>query len=191
MDKKNENRKIYTKTGDSGQTSLIGGTRVPKYNDRIEAYGTLDELNAHLGVVFDSLDDTNLKDQIQLIIKTIFNIESLIAIDPKSKCHIKINQLETSDILFLESEIDKMNEVLPELTNFILPGGNISASYCHVARCVCRRSERIILRLNACEPVDNTILKYINRLSDYLFVLSRYICFQHLCNEKKWTHEKI
>ncbi len=186
MDKKTENKKIYTKTGDKGETSLIGGRRVPKFDLRIEAYGTLDELNAHLGVVFDSIADSNSKKNIQKIIETIFKIESLIAIDPKSKCNIKIEELNASEIQFLEIEIDKMNEVLPKINNFILPGGNISASFCHVARCVCRRAERNILELNSIESVDETILKYLNRLSDYLFVLSRFICFTELCNEKKW-----
>ncbi len=181
-----ENRKIYTKTGDKGETSLIGGSRVPKFHIRIEAYGTLDELNAQLGVVYDSIIDSTSQKSIQKIIETIFKMESIIALDPKSKFENNLPKLNQTDIDFLEIEIDRMNEVLPKLENFILPGGNIAASFCHVARCVCRRAERNILRLHYEEAVEDAILKYMNRLSDYLFILSRFICFQHVCKEQKW-----
>lgn len=179
-------QKIYTKTGDQGETSLIGGTRVPKYHERIEAYGTLDELNAQLGVVHDSINDEETKQTLQIIIERIFRIESLIAYDTSSNLTIDLPQIELNDVKLLEDEIDRMNEFLPKLSNFILPGGNLSASFCHVARCVCRRAERNILKLRTTENVSSTILEYVNRLSDYLFVLSRYICAKNLCIEKKW-----
>lgn len=182
----NKDWKIYTKTGDKGETSLIGGTRVPKYDDRIEAYGTLDELNSFLGVVYDSVDEKEVKEVLQVIIEHVFRIESLVAYDRSSKEEITLPQVYNQDVRFLENEIDRMNEVLPELNHFILPGGHLASSYCHVARCVCRRAERKILLLGRKTDIDKTILTYINRLSDYLFVLSRYLCFRTTCQEKKW-----
>ena len=181
-----KNWKIYTKTGDKGETSLIGGTRVPKYHDRIEAYGTLDELNAHLGVVHDSIEDVSTQKMLQNIIEKIFRIESNIALDPNGLNQIDLPCINSTDVNTLETEIDRMNETLPILSNFILPGGNLAASFCHVARCVCRRAERCIYRININQPMDALVLEYINRLSDYLFVLSRFICLQNLCKEKKW-----
>ncbi|MDD4575297.1 MAG: cob(I)yrinic acid a,c-diamide adenosyltransferase [Bacteroidales bacterium] len=182
----NKDWKIYTKTGDKGETSLIGGTRVPKYDDRIEAYGTLDELNSFLGVVYDSVDKEDVKNVLQTIIEHVFIIESLVAYDKSSGEEITLPQIYDQDVLFLENEIDKMNEVLPELNHFILPGGHLASSYCHVARCVCRRAERKILLLGTKTDIDKIILTYMNRLSDYLFVLSRFLCSQNTCNEKEW-----
>lgn len=186
MTEDTKNWKIYTKTGDKGETSLIGGTRVPKYHDRIEAYGTLDELNAHLGVVHDCIDDELTKNNLQNIIEKVFRIESNIALDPEHLNQFNLPKIDSSDVKLLESEIDRMNETLPILSNFVLPGGNLAASFCHVARCVCRRAERCIYRINIHQPMDALVLEYINRLSDYLFVLSRFICSQNLCIEKKW-----
>ncbi len=182
--------KIYTKTGDKGETSLIGGTRVPKYDERIEAYGTLDELNSFLGVVFDSVDNQNVKDVLQTIIERVFRIESLIAYDKGSGQELSLPKIFEEDVRFLEIEIDKMNSVLPELNHFILPGGHLASSYCHVARCVCRRAERKILLLAIKVEVESLIIKYVNRLSDYLFVLARYLCMSDSCQEKKWITKK-
>ena len=182
--------KIYTKTGDKGEKSLIGGTRVPKYDDRIEAYGTLDELNSFLGVVFDSIDNEAVKNVLQLIIERVFRIESLLAYDKSSGQLIELPEISADDVRFLELEIDKMNNVLPELNHFILPGGNLASSYCHVARCVCRRAERKILLLATKVEIESLIIKFMNRLSDFLFVLARYLCMSESCQEKQWITKK-
>lgn len=171
--------KIYTKTGDKGQTSLIGGTRVPKHHIRIETYGTVDELNSYIGLVSDSISETTLQKNLKEIQDRLFTIGSSLASDPE-KSKMKIPDLKQSDIEFLEAEIDRMNAQLPELKSFILPGGNIASSYAHVARCVCRRTERLAVQLAENEFVDEKVIIYLNRLSDYLFVLARYI--SHLAN---------
>lgn len=164
--------KIYTKTGDKGQTSLIGGTRLPKHHIRIEAYGTVDELNSHIGLVRDQQIDGNSKNILVEIQDRLFTIGSLLAADPE-KNKMKLPQVSEEDIVLLEKEIDKMNETLPEMKQFVLPGGHTTVSFCHIARCVCRRAERAVLRLAENETVDEILYKYLNRLSDYLFVLSR------------------
>lgn len=164
--------KIYTKTGDKGQTSLIGGTRVPKHHIRIEAYGTIDELNSWVGVLRDMIQDDKV---IQLLIEVqdrLFTIGSLLAADPE-KSKMKLPELEPGDITLLEQAIDAMNENLPPMRQFVLPGGHLVVSYCHVTRCVCRRAERNCIHLTELAPVNELILQYLNRLSDYLFVLSR------------------
>ena len=165
--------KIYTKTGDKGTTSLIGGTRVPKYHDRIEAYGTLDELNAWIGLVRDQEIDKQSKKILLEIQEKLFIIESHLAKDPGGSA-VKLPQLQDEDVLLLEKEIDKMNAQLPELTNFILPGGHPTVSYCHLARTVCRRAERLVIKMDVNHVVEPLTIVYLNRLSDYLFVLSRY-----------------
>jgi cob(I)alamin adenosyltransferase len=165
--------KIYTKTGDKGQTSLIGGTRVPKFHPRIEAYGTIDELNSYIGLIRDHDIAAHFKEVLLEVQDRLFTAESLVALDPESKVEVKLPQLFDSDIELLEREIDAMNEALPELSNFILPGGHPLVSYCHIARCVCRRAERLIIRLNQSQPVPEKVIQYLNRLSDYLFVLAR------------------
>ncbi len=164
--------KIYTKTGDKGQTSLIGGTRIPKFDIRIEAYGTVDELNSHIGLVRDQAIDENSRVMLIEIQDRLFTIGSLLAADPV-KNKMTLPQISEQDITLLEKQIDSMNEHLPEMKSFILPGGHTTISFCHIARCVCRRAERCVLKLNENEPVDELIYKYLNRLSDYLFVLSR------------------
>lgn len=164
--------KIYTKTGDKGQTSLIGGTRVPKFDIRIEAYGTVDELNSNIGLVRDQAIDERSKSILIEIQDRLFTIGSLLAADPE-KNKMQLPQISEKDIELLESEIDSMNEHLPEMKHFVLPGGHNTVSFCHIARCVCRRAERCVLKLNEESPVDELIYKYLNRLSDYLFVLSR------------------
>lgn len=178
--------KIYTKTGDKGETSLIGGTRVPKYHDRIEAYGTLDELNSFLGLIRDQEIDSQLKDLLIEIQDRVFTAESILALDPSHTPLRKLPEIEESDILLLEDEIDKMNEVLPSLTNFILPGGHPTVSYCHVARTVCRRAERLTIKLAQNYEVSNLVIKYLNRLSDYLFVLARKLTKDLGATETPW-----
>ena len=164
--------KVYTKSGDQGQTSLIGGTRVPKYDDRVEAYGTIDELNSYIGIIRDLSKEQAIKDLLLQIQERLFVAESRVAVDSK-KALQKMPGLEEKDILLLEKSIDKMNETLPELTAFILPSGHILASHSHVARTICRRAERITLKAFPDGNVDPLVLKYLNRLSDYLFVLAR------------------
>lgn len=180
--------KIYTKTGDKGQTSLIGGTRVPKYHERIEAYGTLDELNSYVGLIRDQDINPHLKNILLEIQDRVFTAESLLAADPGVQVK-SLPPLKDTDITLLEEQIDKMNETLPELKNFILPGGHTTVSYCHIARCVCRRAERITLRLveNAPQTIQgDMIIKYLNRLSDYLFVLARRIAYDLNADETTW-----
>jgi cob(I)alamin adenosyltransferase len=164
--------KIYTKTGDKGETSLIGGVRVPKYHLRIESYGTIDELNSYLGLVKESITDKHAKEILYQIQDRLFTIGSVLASDPE-KSKMKIPDLHPEDITALEQEMDSMDALLPALKNFILPGGNIAASYCHVARCVCRRAERLAVHLQTETAVPEIITTYLNRLSDYLFMLSR------------------
>jgi cob(I)alamin adenosyltransferase len=177
--------KIYTKTGDKGQTSLIGGTRIPKFDVRIEAYGTVDELNSNIGLVRDQEIDEHSKIILIEIQDRLFTIGSLLAADPE-KNKMVLPQISETDIVLLEKEIDAMNEYLPEMKHFILPGGHTTISFCHVARCVCRRAERCVLALNEVNPVDELIYKYLNRLSDYLFVLSRKITFDLKAIETPW-----
>jgi len=166
--------KIYTKTGDKGETSLIGGVRVPKYHSRIEAYGMVDELNSHIGLVKDSVEDPQTKNMLYEIQDRLFTIGSVLASDPE-KSKMKIPDLYEADVEFLEKEIDMMEAELPELKNFILPGGHPVVSYCHIARCVCRHAERLIVQLKNENEIPEVIISYMNRLSDYLFVLSRKI----------------
>jgi cob(I)alamin adenosyltransferase len=173
--------KIYTKTGDLGKTSLIGGTKVPKSHIRIESYGTVDELNSYIGLVSDYLNDAGTKLILKEIQDRLFTIGSSLACDPDKEPLMKIPDLKESDINLLEREIDKMNDVLPQMKNFILPGGDVAVSTTHVARCVCRRAERICVNMLENEMfVELLVIKYLNRLSDYLFVLARYVA--HLLN---------
>jgi len=168
-----EEFKIYTKTGDKGQTSLIGGTRVPKYHPRIEAYGTVDELKSYIGLIRDQEISDDLKALLLEIQDRLFTIESQLAYDPETPLNRPLPEISEDDIIKLEMAIDKMNEDLEPLSSFILPGGHVSVSHCHVARCICRRAERITIRLAELHPVNPLNIKYLNRLSDYLFVLAR------------------
>jgi len=177
--------KIYTKKGDTGKTGLIGGTRVPKNAIRIDAYGTVDELNSFLGVVRDCEIDLKYKTQIIEIQDRLFTIGSSLASDPE-KSNMKIPDLKESDIEALENWIDEMDEELPEMRFFVLPGGHQAVSFCHVARCVCRRAERIIVELNEKEYVATLVLSYMNRLSDYIFVLGRKISQDLGAEEQAW-----
>jgi cob(I)alamin adenosyltransferase len=167
--------KIYTKTGDKGTTSLIGGTKVPKSHLRIEAYGSVDELNSYLGLCRDLVGDDQIRKTILEIQDRLFTIGSSLACDPIKEPKMRIPDLKSGDITLLEKEIDRMNEVLPSMKSFILPGGHPIVSHLHVARCVCRRSERACVRLELESlEVEPMILQYLNRLSDYLFMLARY-----------------
>lgn len=180
--------KIYTKTGDKGQTSLIGGTRVPKYHDRIEAYGTLDELNSYIGLIRDSLQNAGINEVLIEIQDRLFTAESLLAADPSKELKTLPVIIE-QDITLLERQIDLMNESLPALTSFILPGGHPTSSFCHVARCVCRRAERLTIKLIEMYPdtlQGEMVVKYLNRLSDYLFVLARSINYNAGGIETPW-----
>ncbi len=168
--------KIYTKTGDLGTTSLIGGTKVSKSNLRIETYGSVDELNSHLGLLIDTCDDDASRQTLKEIQDRLFTIGSSLACDPEKESKMKIPDLKETDVEFLEREIDRMNEALPDMKHFILPGGHVAVSNIHIARCVCRRVERWCVNMHDHQLfIDPLIIKYINRLSDYLFVLARYI----------------
>jgi cob(I)alamin adenosyltransferase len=181
--------KIYTKTGDKGLTSLIGGTRLPKHHIRIEAYGTVDELNSHIGLLRDVIQDNPTTDLLISIQDRLFTIGSHLAADPE-KNKMELPSLFEDDILALEKAIDKIDEVVPEMKSFVLPGGHIHVSYCHIARCVCRRAERAVLRLAENEKVDDLHFKYLNRLSDYLFMLSRWLTFSYNSQEIPWKPKK-
>lgn len=179
--------KIYTKTGDKGGTSLIGGVRVPKSHIRIESYGTVDELNSQLGVVNDLCNSAEINEWLREIQDRLFTIGSALATDPGKEVKMKLPDLHESDVTWLEQHIDKMNEVLPEMRSFILPGGNVASSSCHVARCICRRAERICVGMQEQQEVmPPLIIPYLNRLSDYLFVLARYIGHINNAPEIPW-----
>lgn len=179
--------KIYTKTGDKGSTSLIGGVRVPKSHIRIEAYGTVDELNSYVGMVNDLCANPGIDEALREIQDRLFTIGSALATNPDKEVKMKLPGLFETDVLWLETQIDKMNEVLPEMRSFILPGGNLASSTCHVARCVCRRAERICVGMQQSnEDVPQLIIQYLNRLSDYLFVLARYISHINNAPEIPW-----
>jgi len=178
--------KIYTKTGDKGETSLIGGTRVPKYHDRIEAYGTLDELNSFIGYLRDQLTDAHVRGVLLSVQENLFTAESLLATDSEKEITQSLPKLSEAHVLLLEQEIDAMNLHLPALSSFILPGGHPLVSLCHICRTVCRRGERIIIKLSAETTVDEILIKYINRLSDYLFVLARELAFNNNVPDLPW-----
>lgn len=180
-------RKIYTKTGDLGETSLLGGTRVLKSNERVEAYGTIDELNSYIGLLRDQTIAEHYKMILLRIQENLFIAEARIAADPNLK-QTSLPVLHAEEIKILENEIDEMNKSLTELTHFILPGGYMPSSLSHVARTVCRRAERAVIRLSlTTEPAEDIIIKYLNRLSDYLFVLARKIGKDAGADETLWT----
>ena len=188
--------KIYTKTGDSGTTSLFGGSRVPKHHIRIESYGTLDELNAFIGLLNDQSIDNWQKQVLTEIQTNLFTIGSVLATPPDKEYlangqkRLNIITVNQNDVSKLELAIDQMNKTLPEMTHFILPGGHQTVSFCHIARCVCRRAERLVSNLNDIEPLDNDILMYLNRLSDFLFVLARKLTYDLNVTEIKWIPKK-
>lgn len=188
--------KIYTKTGDDGSTGLFGGSRVPKHHIRIDSYGTVDELNSWLGLIRDQKIDPIYKQQLITIQEHLFTVGAILATDPEKevlkngKQRLKITKVGTSEIEYLETAIDQMDSQLPQMTHFILPGGHTTVSYCHIARTVCRRAERISTLLFQSEPFDKNVLSFINRLSDYLFVLARKLSYDLQANEIKWVPKK-
>lgn len=177
--------KIYTKTGDKGKTSLFGGSKVSKAHLRIESYGTIDELNSYVGLVRDQAVNAGRKDELVEIQDRLFTIGSILATEP-GNTKVKIPALEEADVEFLESKIDEMDEQLPPMKSFILPGGHQAVSFCHVARCVCRRAERLVIELDDSEPVPSKVYQYLNRLSDYLFVLARKMSAELNADEVPW-----
>ncbi|MDO7852766.1 cob(I)yrinic acid a,c-diamide adenosyltransferase [Hymenobacter convexus] len=177
--------KIYTKTGDKGLTSLIGGTRVPKSSLRIECYGTVDELNAHIGLVRDQDVNAVRRPLLKEIQDRLFTIGSALAADPE-KSRMKLPDLHAADVTLLEDEMDRLNLDLPELRAFILPGGHPAVSHAHVARCVCRRAERLAIHLGEESFVAELVVVYLNRLSDFLFVLSRAMAHELGVEEVTW-----
>jgi len=177
--------KIYTKTGDKGLTSLIGGTRVPKSSLRIECYGTVDELNSHIGLVRDQEVNASRRPLLKEIQDRLFTIGSALAADPE-KSKMKLPDLHAADVTLLEEEMDRLNLELPELRAFILPGGHPAVSHAHVARCVCRRAERLVIHLAEDSFVAELVVVYLNRLSDFLFVLSRAMAHELGVEEVTW-----
>ena len=181
--------KIYTKTGDNGTTSLYGGERVSKHDIRVEAYGTVDELNSNLGMLRDIINDKEIESSIIEIQKVLFKIGGLLATDPTKKLNsAKTKRLEIidSDIKFLESQIDLISLSLSKMTHFIIPGGNEIVSYCHICRSISRRAERRVIQLNDLHMVNKNIIPYMNRLSDYLFTVSRKVSDDMKSEEIKW-----
>jgi len=188
--------KIYTKTGDKGTTALFGGTRVAKHHIRIDSYGTVDELNSWIGLIRDQPIDTNTKDTLIYIQDRLFTLGAILATDPEKlilksgKERLNIPKVTTEDIELLEKEMDTMNDTLAPMTHFVLPGGHQSVSFCHITRCVCRRAERLATELYENEPFDERVLQYLNRLSDYLFVLARKLSYDLKAEEIKWIPQK-
>ena len=188
--------KIYTKTGDTGTTALFGGTRVPKHHIRIESYGTVDELNSHIGLIRDQNIASDYKTVLVEVQDRLFTVGAILATPPEQETlkngekRLQNLGIIPSDIEFLEQEIDKMDRSLPPMTNFVLPGGHTTVSYCHIARCVCRRAERLAVHLNDIEPTDERVIKYLNRLSDYLFVLARKLSHDLNADEVQWIPRK-
>lgn len=181
--------KVYTKTGDNGMTGLFGGARVPKHHIRIEAYGTVDELNAHMGLIRDQLKEEQLRTELRTLQEKLFTLGAVLAAEP-GKDNSFLPKINAQDVELLEKSIDRMEESLTPLTSFVLPGGHPLVSQTHVARCVCRRAERYTVALNENEAVDAVVLQFLNRFSDYLFVLSRFICQKVGAEEVKWMPEK-
>lgn len=188
--------KVYTKTGDKGTTSLFGGTRVPKDHIRIESYGTVDELNSYIGLIRDQDMNAHYKDILVEIQDRLFTIGAILATPPEKEVLKsgerrlqKLGIVET-DIELLENEIDSMESELPPMTHFVLPGGHTTVSYCHISRCVCRRAERLAVQLSHNEPVAEIAIKYLNRLSDYLFVLARKLSHDLKAEEVQWIPRK-
>lgn len=181
--------KIYTRTGDKGMTGLFGGARVPKHHIRIESYGTVDELNSYIGLIRHRDIGEHHGEILGEVQDRLFTIGSILASDP-SKSNLSVPDLHQADIDMLEKEMDDMNALLPEMRFFVLPGGSDTLAFCHIARCVCRRAERLVVHLNEAEPVNPLVLTYLNRLSDYLFVLSRSVSASSGASEVPWKPRK-
>lgn len=188
--------KVYTKTGDKGTTSLFGGTRVPKDHARIESYGTVDELNSYIGLIRDQEINTSYKAILIEVQDRLFTVGAILATPPekevKKNGELRLQNLGIvpTDIELLENEIDQMEESIPPMTHFVLPGGHTTVSYCHIARCVCRRAERLAVHLSHNEHVPEIAITYLNRLSDYLFVLARKLSHDLQADEVKWIPRK-
>ena len=188
--------KIYTKTGDTGSTSLFGGTRVAKHHIRINGYGTVDELNSWLGLLRDQEMNVHFREILITTQDKLFTVGAILATDPEKaqlksgKDRLNIPLISIADVEQLEKEMDTMNETMPPMTHFILPGGHTTVSYCHIARTICRRAERMVSLLHENEPVDSMVLTYLNRLSDYLFVLARKLSYDLKADEIKWIPKK-
>jgi cob(I)alamin adenosyltransferase len=188
--------KVYTKTGDKGTTALFGGTRVPKDHIRIDSYGTVDELNSYIGLIRDQEINVHYKNILIEIQDRLFTVGAILA-TPVEKEVLKNGELRLknlgivpTDIELLENEIDAMEDTLPQMTHFVLPGGHQTVSYCHIARCVCRRAERLAVHLSHNETVPEIAIQYLNRLSDYLFVLARKLSSDLKAEEVKWIPRK-
>ena len=188
--------KVYTKTGDTGTTALFGGTRVPKHHIRIESYGTVDELNSHIGLIRDQEINSIYKNVLIEVQDRLFTVGAILATPPEKETlksgekRLQNLGIVETDIEFLENQIDAMEESLPPMTHFVLPGGHTTVSYCHIARCVCRRAERLAVHLNDIEPTNEMVIKYLNRLSDYLFVLARKLSYDLKADEVQWIPRK-
>lgn len=178
--------KIYTKTGDKGKTSLFGGSRVSKSDDRLEAYGTIDELNSYIGLIRDTQTESTRKAFLKEIQDRLFTVGAHLATDKENKKD-QLPDLLDSDVESLEGEMDEMDKALPEMKSFILPGGHVHVSYCHIARTVCRRAERLTIRLSEGAEIEPIIIRYLNRLSDYLFVLGRKLAIELGVEEVPWN----
>jgi len=185
--KKNNQMKIYTKTGDKGTTSLLSGERVKKFNLRIDAYGTVDELNSYIGYLRSLKIKSEDKKFLIAIQNKLFNLGALLA--TKENNTIKIKKISEVDISILEKEIDVINQNIPAIKNFVLPGGSQEVALSHICRTICRRTERLCVELSETETIQNTILTYLNRLSDYFFMLSRKISFDYKVEEIVWLQE--
>jgi len=177
--------KIYTKTGDRGETSLIGGTRIPKDHERIESYGTIDELTAYIGLLRDVATSKEQEQQLIEIQDRLMTCASIVATDCEN-CEVKLPELSPADIAYLERAIDVMEQDLPPLRAFVLPGGHTAVSFCHIARNVCRRAERVTIKVQEEFSQSQQVIQYLNRLSDYLFVLSRALTKQLKAKEVEW-----
>ena len=188
--------KIYTKTGDQGTTGLVGGTRLPKHDLRIESYGTVDELNSYIGLIRDQNISNDSKSMLIKIQEQLFCIGAILATDPEKlkdetkRKRLGISFVNPEAITFLENHIDTMNLELAPMTHFILPGGHQTVSFCHIARCICRRAERAISKLNTEQPTQSEVLIYLNRLSDFIFVLARKLSKELEAEEIKWIPNK-
>ena len=189
--------KIYTKTGDKGTTALFGGSIVSKNHLRIESYGTIDELNSYIGLIKDQAIDDESKNILYKIQNDLFTLGAMLATPPEKetlnngKERLNIPKITSASVSYLENKIDEINANLPQMTHFILPGGHTTVSYCHIARCVCRRSERLSVSLHEEEGINPIILTYLNRLSDFLFMLARKLSNFLSVQEVKWIPEKL
>jgi cob(I)alamin adenosyltransferase len=176
--------RIYTKTGDTGETGLFGGTRLPKHHVRIEAYGTVDELNSFVGFLCESISQTSVRDLLMVVQNNLFTIGGMLALDPSKS--LQVPMISEGDIIRLENAIDAMEEDLPPIKQFILPSGHVTGSLAHIVRTVCRRAERNVVALHSLEQVDPLVIKYLNRLADYFFVLARYLNMLAGAKERPW-----